>query len=64
MCEGVKEISKEPDTSIENFYPIVPKKENEQYINNIEIPKEWIEKCNGSGKTYWFNTNTYERSYR
>jgi hypothetical protein len=63
-CCKLKDILKEPDTSIEDLYPIVHKKDNEQYINNIEIPKEWIEKCSGSGETYWFNTNTYERSYK
>jgi hypothetical protein len=32
--------------------------------NNIELlPKEWIEKISLSGETYWYNSETNERTY-
>ena len=50
--------------NIDSFYSISSKEENQQLINNIELPKEWIEKCSLSGETYWYNIETHERSYK
>ena len=47
---------------VEDIYPL-SKKKNNQFINNIELPKEWIEKISISGETYWYNIKTHERSY-
>ena len=50
--------------NIDSFYSISSKEENQQFINNIELPKEWIEKCSLSGETYWYNIETHKRTYK
>jgi hypothetical protein len=55
-----KKPEKTMDKNIYNFYP---KQENTKFINNVELPKEWIEKCSISGETYWYNVNTHEKTF-
>ena len=52
---------KEPN--IDNIYQNISKNEKTEFINNIELPKEWIEKISLSGETYWYNSETKERTY-
>ena len=57
----MSKISKDPN--IDNIYQNISKNEKTEFINNIELPKEWIEKISLSGETYWYNSETKERTY-
>jgi hypothetical protein len=58
-----KTKEKVEELNIDNIYPKIIKKDKQEYINNAEIPKEWIEKISLSGETYWYNSKTEERTY-
>lgn len=59
-CYQKPENIKEPN--IDNIYQNISKNEKTEFINNIELPKEWIEKISLSGETYWYNSETEERT--
>tara|TARA_Y100000389_G_scaffold199837_1_gene239030 strand:+ start:788 stop:1033 length:246 start_codon:yes stop_codon:yes gene_type:complete len=58
-----KTKEKVEELNIDNIYPKIIKKDKQEYINNAEIPKEWVEKISLSGETYWYNSKTKERTY-
>ena len=60
-CYQKPDNIKEPN--IDNIYQNISKNEKTEFINNIELPKEWIEKISVSGETYWYNSKTKERTY-